>query len=181
MAWCISWVVIVQFSSVTQSYPTLCSRSSPKLMCIKLVMPSSHLILCHPLLLLSPIPPSIRVFSNESTLRMRWPKYWSCSLSISPSKEHPGLVSAVFKNYWVLMILELIHCTQFDCRQKELLKTFKSNLEPIRRFRIPQNPPPPFLHENLALPSFSVPAALLPGPRSPEPESFLVRSRFHET
>ena len=110
-----------------------------------------------------------------------WPKYWSCSLSISPSKEHPGLVSAVFKNYWVLMILELIHCTQFDCRQKELLKTFKSNLEPMRRFRIPQNPPPPFLHENLALPSFSVPAALLPGPRSPEPESFLVRSRFHET
>ena len=56
-------------------------------------MPSSHLILCHPLLLLPPIPPSIRVFSNESTLHMRWPKYWSFSLSISPSNEHPGLVS----------------------------------------------------------------------------------------
>ena len=56
-------------------------------------MPSSHLILCHPLLLLSPIPPSIRVFSNESTLRMRWPKYWSFSFSIIPSKEIPGLIS----------------------------------------------------------------------------------------
>ena len=67
-------------------------------MCIELVMPSSHLILCHPLLLLPPIPPSIRVFSNESTLRMRWPKYWSFSLSISPSNEHPGLVS--FRMDW---------------------------------------------------------------------------------
>ena len=56
-------------------------------------MPSSHLILCHPLLLLPPIPPSIRVFSNESTLRMRWPKYWSFNFNISPSKEHPGLIS----------------------------------------------------------------------------------------
>ena len=56
-------------------------------------MPSSHLILCRPLLLLPPIPPSIRVFSNESTLRMRWPKYWSFSFSISPSNEHPGLIS----------------------------------------------------------------------------------------
>src|SRR5574340_1132662 len=61
-------------------------------MSIESVMPSSHLILCRPLLLLPPIPPSIRVFSNESTLRMRWPKYWSFSFSISPSKEHPGLV-----------------------------------------------------------------------------------------
>ena len=68
-------------------------RSSLKLMCIKSVMPSSHLILCCPLLLLPPIPPSIRVFSNESTLCMRWLKYWSFSLSISPSSEHPGLVS----------------------------------------------------------------------------------------
>ena len=56
-------------------------------------MPSSHLILCHPLFLLPPIPPSIRVFSNRSILRMRWPKYWSFSFSISPSNEHPGLVS----------------------------------------------------------------------------------------
>ena len=56
-------------------------------------MPSSHLVLCHPLLLLPPIPPSIRVFSNESTLRMRWPKYWGFSFSIIPSKEHPGLIS----------------------------------------------------------------------------------------
>ena len=62
-------------------------------MAIKSVMPSSHLILCCPLLLLPTIPPSIRVFSNESTLHMRWPKYWSFSFSISPSNEHPGLIS----------------------------------------------------------------------------------------
>ena len=62
-------------------------------MCIESVMPSSHLILCHPLLLLPPIPPSIRVFSNESILRMRWPKDWSFSFSINPFNEHPGLVS----------------------------------------------------------------------------------------
>ena len=64
-----------------------------KLMYIKSVMPSSHLILCCPLLLLPSIPPSIRVFSNESTLCMRWPKYWSFSFNISPSNEHPGLIS----------------------------------------------------------------------------------------
>ena len=69
------------------------SQSSLKLTTIESVMTSSHLILCHPLLLLPPIPPSIRVFSNESTLRVRWPKYWSFSLSISPSNECPGLVS----------------------------------------------------------------------------------------
>ena len=68
-------------------------------MSIELVLPSSHLILCRPLLLLPPIPPSIRVFSNESTLHMRWPKYWSFSLSISPSKEHPGLIS--FRMDWL--------------------------------------------------------------------------------
>ena len=62
-------------------------------------MPSSHLILCRPLLLLPPIPPSIRVFSNESTLHMRWPKHWSFSFSISPSKEHPGLIS--FRIDWL--------------------------------------------------------------------------------
>ena len=75
------------------------SRSSLKLMSIELVMPSSHLILCRPLLLLPPIPLSIRVFSNESTLHMRWPKYWSFSFSISPSKEHPGLIS--FRVDWL--------------------------------------------------------------------------------
>ena len=66
---------------------------SLRLMSIKSVMPSSHLILCRPLILLPPIPPSIRVFSNESTLRTRWPKYWNFSFSIIPSKEHPGLIS----------------------------------------------------------------------------------------
>ena len=66
---------------------------------IKSVMPSSHFILCHPLLLLPPIPPSIRVFSSESTLRMKWPKYWSFSFSISPSNEHPGRIS--FRMDWL--------------------------------------------------------------------------------
>ena len=68
-------------------------RSLPKPMSIELVMPANHLILCHPLLLLPSIFPSIRVFSNESSLRIRWPKYWSFSFSISPSNEHPGLIS----------------------------------------------------------------------------------------
>ena len=75
------------------------SRSSLKLKFIESVMPSSHLILCGPLLLLPPIPPSIRVFSKESTLQMRWPKYWSFSFSIIPSKEHPGLIS--FRMDWL--------------------------------------------------------------------------------
>ena len=102
----------VQFSSVAQSCPTLRphelqqaslsitnSRSSLRLTSIESVMPSSHLILCRPLLLLPPIPPGIRVFSNESPLRMRWPKYWSFSFSIIPSKEHPGLIS--FRMDWL--------------------------------------------------------------------------------
>ena len=100
----------VQFSSVTQSCPTLCdpmNHSTPglpvhhqlKLMSMESVMPSSHLIPCRSRLLLPPIPPSIRVFSNESTLRMRWPKYWSFSFSISPSNEHPGLIS--FRMDWL--------------------------------------------------------------------------------
>ena len=108
----------VQLSSVTQSCPTLChpmncstslncqaslsitnSRSSFKLTSIKLVMPSSHLILCRPLLLLPPIPPSIRVFSNESVLRTRWPKYCSFSFGISPSSENSGLIS--FRMHWL--------------------------------------------------------------------------------
>ena len=69
------------------------SRSLPKLTSIESLMPSSHLILCHPFLLLPPIPPSIRVFSSESTLRIKWPKYWSFSFSINPSNEYPGLIS----------------------------------------------------------------------------------------
>ena len=73
--------------------------SKLRLTCIESVRPSSHLILCHPLILLPSILPSIRVFSNESTLRMRWPKYWSLSFSISPSKEIPGLIS--FRMDWL--------------------------------------------------------------------------------
>ena len=88
------WTAAYQASlSITNSW------SSLKLMSIESVMPSSHLILCRPLLLLPPIPPSIRVFSNESTLRMRWPKYQSFSFSISPSKEDPELIS--FRMDWL--------------------------------------------------------------------------------
>ena len=89
----------VKFSSVTQSCPTLCdpmNRSTPGLpkpMSIDLVTPSNHLILCCPLLLLPSIFRSIRVFSNDSALRNRWPKYWSFSFSISPSNEYSGLIS----------------------------------------------------------------------------------------
>ena len=79
--------------SITNSWSLL------KIISIKSVMPSNHLILCHPLLLLPPIPPSIRVFSNESTLHIRWPKYWSFSFSINPSNEHPGLIS--FRMDWL--------------------------------------------------------------------------------
>ena len=104
----------IQFSSVAQSCQTLCdpmNRSTPGLPVnyqlleftqthvIESVMPSSYLILSHPLLLLPPIPPSIRVFSTESTLRMRWPKYWSFSYSITAFKEHPGLIP--FRMDWL--------------------------------------------------------------------------------
>ena len=107
----------VQFSSVAQSCPTLCNpmnrstpglpvhhqlRSSLRLKSIESVMPSSHLILGHPLLLLPPVPPSIKVFSNESTPRMRWPKSWSFSSSIIPSKEIPGLIS--FRMEWLNLL-----------------------------------------------------------------------------
>ena len=104
----------IQFSSVIQSCPTLCDpwiaarqaslsitnfRSPPKPMSIEVVMPSNYLMLCHPLLLLPSVFPSIRVFSHESTLRIRWPKYWSFSFHISPSNEHPGLIS--FRMDWL--------------------------------------------------------------------------------
>ena len=107
-------LVSVQFSSVAQSCPTLCdpmNRSTPGLPVHhqppestqthvhRVLMPSNHLILCHPLLLLPSTFPSIRVFSNESALRIRWPKYWSFSFNISPSNEHPGLIS--FRMDWL--------------------------------------------------------------------------------
>ena len=126
------WCSSVQFNSVAQSCPTLCdpisqtslsitnSWSLLKLMSIKSVMPSSHLILCRLLLLLPPLPPSIRVFSNESALRMRWPKYWSFSLSISPSSEHPGLI--FFRMDWLDLLAvqgTLKSLLQLTIREKE--------------------------------------------------------------
>ena len=111
-----SFLIIIQFSSVQSlshvqlfATPWISARqaslsitnswSLPKPMSIELVIPSSYLILCRPLLLLPPIPPSIRVFSNESTLHMRWPKYWSFSFSISSSNEQPGLI--YFRMDWL--------------------------------------------------------------------------------
>ena len=88
------WLFVTPWIAARQASLSITnSQSLLTLMSIKSVMPSSHLILCHPLLLLPPISPRIRVFSNELTLHMRWTKYWSFSFSISPSKEHPGLVS----------------------------------------------------------------------------------------
>ena len=135
--------VSVQFSSVAQSCPTLCdpmnrstlglpsitnSRSPPKLMSIKLVMPFNHLILCRPLLLLPSIFPRIRVFSKESALFIRWPKYWSFSFNISSSNEHPGLIS--FTMDWLDLLAvqgtlkSLLHTTvqkhQLFCAQLSL-------------------------------------------------------------
>ena len=111
--WTLWSLYSVQFSSVAQSCPTLGdpiaahqaslsitnSQSPPKPMSIELVMPSNHLILCCPLLLLSPTPPNIKVFSNESALLIMWPQYWSFSLNIKPSNEHPGLIS--FRMDWL--------------------------------------------------------------------------------
>ena len=106
-----SLVQSVRFRSVTQSCPILCDPMNcstpglpvhhqlPEFMSIESVMPSSHLILCHPLLRPPSVFPSIRVFSNESVLCIRWPKYWSFSFSISPSSEHPGLIS--FRVDWL--------------------------------------------------------------------------------
>ena len=85
--------VTLRIAARQASLSIINSRGSLRLMSIESVMQSSHLILCHPLLLLPPIPPNIKVFSNESTLHMRWPKYWSFSFSIIPSKEIPGLIS----------------------------------------------------------------------------------------
>ena len=126
-------IVSVQFSSVTQSCPTLCDPmnhstpglpvnhhlpSSLRLMPIESVMPSSHLILCCPLLLLPSIPPSIRVFSSESTLHMRWPNYWSFSFSIIPSKEIPGLIS--FRMDWLdLLVVQGILKSLFQHHSSE--------------------------------------------------------------
>ena len=91
---------VTPWTAARQASLSITNSQSPlKLTSIESVMPSRHLILCRPLLLLPPIPPSIRVFPNESTLCMRWPKYWSFSFSISPSSEHPGLIS--FRMDWL--------------------------------------------------------------------------------
>ena len=118
------WITAGQASlSITNS------RSSLRLTSIESVMPSSHLILCLPLLLLPPMPPSIRVFSNESTLHMRWPKYWSFSFSIIPSKEIPGLISYiahVYEKQWGLsLVINLSNPS--DCQSGDITWYIKCN------------------------------------------------------
>ena len=94
------WLFVTPWTTTRQASLSITnSQSWPKPMSIELVMASSHLILCHPLLFLPSIFPNIRVFSNESALRIRWPKYWSFSFNISPSNEHPGLIS--FRMDWL--------------------------------------------------------------------------------
>ena len=106
--------------------------SLPKLMSIELVMPSSHLILCRPLLLLPPIPPSIRVFSNESTLRMRWPKYWSFSFSISPSNEHPLGCSPLGWTGWISFRMDWLDLLAVQGTLKSLLQHHSSKASILR-------------------------------------------------
>ena len=134
---CYAYISSVQFSSVAlcvrlfatpwiaarqASLSITNSRSLPKLMCIESVMPSSHLILCRPLLLLPSISPSIRVFSNESTLHTRWLKYWHFSFSISPSNEHPGLIS--FRMDWLDLLA--VHGTLKSLLQHHNSKSINS-------------------------------------------------------
>ena len=123
--------VSVHFSSVAQLCPSLCdpmdcstsgfsitnSWSLLKLMSIELVMPSNHLILCHPLFLLPSIFPSIRVFSNESVLSIKWPKYWSFSFSISPSNEYSGLIS--FRIDWFIELSVYIEIRRTEREREE--------------------------------------------------------------
>ena len=124
------WIAARQASlSITNS------QSSLKLTCIELVMPSSYLILCRPLLLLPPMPPSIRVFSNESTIHMRWPKYWSFNFSIIPSNEHLGLIS--FRMDW----LDILSVQECRGRKKFVLFSSLRIPDPCLCFKTPD----PFL------------------------------------
>ena len=161
-----------QFSSVAQSCPTLYdpwiaarqdSQSPPKPMCIESMMPSNDLILCHPLFLLPPIPPSIRVFSNESALLVRWPKYWSFSFNISPSSEHPGLISfrmdclgflAVQGTLWHnphpggrASLLALVSCSPYISHPRPGISRFSKELDSFQEEVV-------FRHDSLTCNSF---------------------------
>ena len=114
------WLFVTPWIAAHQASLSITnSRRSLRFTSIESVMPSSHLILCRPLLLLPPIPPSIRVFSSESTIRMRWPKYWSFSFNISSSNEHPGMIS--FRMDW----LDLLESPR-DSQESSPTPQFKS-------------------------------------------------------
>ena len=151
---------IYQFSSVTQLCPATPwtaarqvslsitnSRSLLKLMSIESVMPSNHLVPCHPLLLLPSIFPSIRVFSNESVLHIRWPKYWSFSFNTSPSKEHSGLISFrmdlldLLTVQGTLKILLQLHSSNASILQKVSFHSKTKERQCQRMFKLPHNCP----------------------------------------
>ena len=133
------WIAACQASlSITNS------QSSLKLTSIESVMPSSHLILCHPLLLLPPIPPSISVFSNESTLRMRWPKYWSFSFSISPSNEHPGLIS--FRMDWLDLFADSVQFSSVQFSHSVVSNSLRPH--ELQHARPPCPSPTPGVHSD---------------------------------
>ena len=115
------------------------SQSLPRLMSIEPMMPFSHLILCHPLLLLPPIPPSIRVFSKELVLRIKWPKYWSFSFSISPSNEHLGLIS--FRMDWLDLLA-------VQGTSKSLLQHHSSEASILRRSAFFHSPTLTSMHDH---------------------------------
>ena len=140
------WLLATPWTAACQASLSITNSQSPlKLVSLESVMPSNHLILCHPLLLLPPIPPSIKVFSNESTLHMRWPKYWSCSFSISPSNEHPGLIS--FRMDW----LDLLSVQGI---LKSLLQHHSSKASVLQHsafFTVQLSPPPMTTVKTIAL------------------------------
>ena len=140
------WTTVCQ-----ASLPITNSQCLPKLMSIELVMPSSHLILCHPLLLMHPIPPSIRVFSSESTLHTGWPKYWSFSFSISPASEHTGLIS--FRMDWLDLLA--VQGTLKDLLQHHSSVQFSSVAQLCLTLCDPMNRSMPGLPAHHQLPEFT--------------------------
>ena len=123
------WLFVTPWITARQASLSITNPwSSLKLMSIESVMPSNHLILCCPLLLLPPIPPGIRVFSNESTLHMRWPKYWIFSFSIVPSKEHPGLIC--FWMDWLNLLLSKVLSRVFSNTTVQKHQFFGAQLGP---------------------------------------------------
>ena len=130
------WLLATPWTAACQASPSITNSCSlPKPISIESVMPSNHLILCRPLLLLPSIIPSIKVFSNESALHIRWPKYWSFSFSISPSSEHSGLISFRMDWFDLLAVQEFFPTPQFkSINSLELSFLYSPTLTPIHDY-----------------------------------------------